>query len=127
MKPKELVATLRMEYRTKLLNPKWAEAMASQGSGGAFEISQRMTALVGWGATADFTDNWVWDGSYETYVEDEEMAARLRKANPQAFSNVVRRMLEGAGRGFWDASEEKLEKLRELYGELDQELEGIKA
>lgn len=127
VKPKELDATLRMEYRTKLLNPKWAQAMAAQGSGGAFEISQRMTALVGWGATADFTDGWVWDGSYETYVEDEEMAERLRKANPQAFSNVVRRMLEGAGRGFWDASEEKLERLRELYGELDQELEGIKA
>jgi len=26
-----------MEYRTKLINPKWAEA--NQGSGGAFEIS----------------------------------------------------------------------------------------
>lgn len=114
-----------MEYRTKLLNPKWADAMAAQGSGGAFEISQRMTALVGWGATAEFTDNWVWAGSYETYVEDEAMAAKLRKANPQAFANVVRRMLEGAGRGMWDAGEDKLEKLRELYGELDQELEGI--
>jgi hypothetical protein len=37
---------LRLEYRSKLLNPRWAEAMASQGSGGAFEISQRMTALL---------------------------------------------------------------------------------
>jgi len=32
--------------RTKLLNPRWAEAMAAQGSGGAYEISQRMTAMV---------------------------------------------------------------------------------
>ena len=32
----------------------------------------------------------VWDGAYETYVEDEEMANKLRKNNPQAFSNVVR-------------------------------------
>ncbi len=42
---------LRLEYRSKLLNPRWAEAMASQGSGGAFEISTRMTALLvgsGW-------------------------------------------------------------------------------
>jgi len=29
-----------MEYRTKLVKPKWAEAMANQGSGGAFEISK---------------------------------------------------------------------------------------
>lgn len=42
----DLESTLRMEYRSKLLNPKWAEAMSAQGSGGAYEISQRMTALV---------------------------------------------------------------------------------
>jgi magnesium chelatase subunit H len=39
--PRNLEDLLRLEYRTKLLNPKWAEAMANQGSGGAYEISQR--------------------------------------------------------------------------------------
>lgn len=34
--------------------------MAAQGSGGAFEISQRMTAMVGWGATTDFREDWTW-------------------------------------------------------------------
>ena len=29
-KPKELEDVLRLEYRTKLLNPKWAKAMADQ-------------------------------------------------------------------------------------------------
>jgi len=29
--------------------------MANQGSGGAFEISQRMTALIGWGGTVLLT------------------------------------------------------------------------
>lgn len=28
--PRELEATLRIEYRSKLLNPKWAEAMSNQ-------------------------------------------------------------------------------------------------
>jgi len=37
---------LRMEYRSKLLNPKWRDAMLEQGSGGAYEVSQRMTAMV---------------------------------------------------------------------------------
>ncbi|MCJ8283578.1 MAG: cobaltochelatase subunit CobN [Rivularia sp. ALOHA_DT_140] len=44
--PRDLDDLLRIEYRTKLLNPKWAEAMVNQGSGGAFEVSQRMTALT---------------------------------------------------------------------------------
>lgn len=58
---RDLDQTLRLEYRAKLLNPKWAQKMAAQGSGGAFEISQRMTALVGWGGTADFKEDWVYD------------------------------------------------------------------
>jgi hypothetical protein len=42
---------------------------ALQGSGGAYEISQRMTALVGWGATSGFADDWVYDGAHEVYVQ----------------------------------------------------------
>ncbi|MEM7579020.1 MAG: magnesium chelatase subunit H [Cyanobacteria bacterium P01_A01_bin.80] len=123
--PRDLDDLLRMEYRTKLLNPKWAEAMVNQGSGGAFEVSQRMTALIGWGGTADFTDGWVYDQAADTYALDAEMAEKLRKANPEAFKNIVSRMLEAHGRGFWDASDEKLQKLRELYELADEELEGV--
>ena len=121
--PRELDDVLRMEYRTKLLNPRWAEAMVAQGSGGAYEVSQRMTALVGWGATSGFKDAFVYDGSYALYVEDEQMADRLRSLNPSAWRNVVRRMLEAANRGMWDATPERLEKLRELYARADDELE----
>ncbi|MBW4667420.1 MAG: magnesium chelatase subunit H [Cyanomargarita calcarea GSE-NOS-MK-12-04C] len=123
--PRNLDDLLRMEYRTKLLNPKWAEAMASQGSGGAYEISQRMTALIGWGATADFTDDWVYDQAADTYVLDAEMAQKLRKANPEAFRNILSRMLEASGRGFWQADTEKLQKLRDLYDITDRELENV--
>ncbi|PLZ93284.1 magnesium chelatase subunit H [Fischerella thermalis] len=123
--PRKLDDLLRMEYRTKLLNPKWAEAMVNQGSGGAFEVSQRMTALIGWGGTTDFTDDWVYDQAADTYALDAEMAEKLRKANPEAFRNIVGRMLEAHGRGFWQASEDKLQKLRELYELTDEELEGV--
>ena len=59
------------------------QAMADQGSGGAFEISQRMTAMLGWGATASFKEDWTWNQAAETYALDPEMAAKLRKSNPQ--------------------------------------------
>ncbi|NEO31863.1 MAG: magnesium chelatase subunit H [Symploca sp. SIO3C6] len=124
--PRNLEDLLRLEYRTKLLNPKWAEAMANQGSGGAYEISQRMTALIGWGGTADFTDTWVYDQAADTYAFDPEMAQKLRESNPEAFRNLVGRMIEAHGRGFWQASEEKLQKLRELYDLTDEEIEGVK-
>jgi magnesium chelatase subunit H len=123
--PRKLDQVLRMEYRTKLLNPKWANAMANQGSGGAYEISQRMTALIGWGGVADFTDNWAYDQAVDTYALDKDMADKLREANPEAFRNIIGRMLEANGRGFWDADQEKLEKLRSLYEMTEDELEGV--
>ncbi|WP_413201056.1 magnesium chelatase subunit H [Nostoc piscinale] len=123
--PRNLEDLLRMEYRTKLLNPKWAQAMANQGSGGAYEISQRMTALIGWGGTADFKDDWVYDQAADTYALDPEMAEKLRQANPEAFRNIISRMLEASGRGFWEADQDKLDKLRQLYELTDEELEGV--
>lgn len=55
------------------------QAMADQGSGGAFEISQRMTAMIGWGATTGFTEKWVFDQAADTYALDQQMADKLRK------------------------------------------------
>ncbi|MEM9977065.1 MAG: cobaltochelatase subunit CobN, partial [Cyanobacteria bacterium P01_D01_bin.2] len=123
--PRQLEDVLRMEYRTKLLNPKWAEAMADQGSGGAYEISQRMTALIGWGGTAGFQDSWVYTQAAQTYALDQAMADRLRSANPEAFRNIVGRMIEASGRGLWQPEEETLEKLQSLYELADQTLEGV--
>ena len=123
--PRSLEDLLRMEYRTKLLNPKWATAMAEQGSGGVYEISQRMTALIGWAGTADFQENWVYDQAAATYALDSDMAERLRQANPEAFRNIVGRMLEAEGRGFWQADPEQLNHLRNLYAQTDETLEGV--
>ncbi len=123
--PRDLEELLRLEYRTKLLNPRWAQAMAAMGSGGAYEISQRMTALIGWGGTSGFRDPWVYDQAADTYAFDPAMAQRLRQANPEAFRNVVGRMLEAHSRGLWDAPAEKIDRLRNLHDLTDAELEGV--
>ncbi len=123
--PRPLEDLLRMEYRTKLLNPKWAEAMADQGSGGAYEISQRLTAMVGWAGTTNFQDDWVYDQAADTYAFDRDMAARLRQANPEAWRNIVGRMLEAHGRGYWTPEEETIDKLQALYDQADEALEGV--
>lgn len=124
-RPKELEDVLRLEYRTKLLNPKWAKTMVAMGSGGAYEVSTRMTAAIGWGGTAKFAEDFVFDQADEVYVQDEEMAAKLRRSNPSAFRNVVGRLIEASGRGLWDADPERLERLREIYQDVEDELEGV--
>jgi magnesium chelatase subunit H len=120
---KDLEEVLRLEYRSKLLNPKWRDAMLQQGSGGAYEISQRMTAAIGWAATADAVDNFVFDQASDRYTVDEGIAEQLQKSNPEAFKNIVRRLLEAAGRGMWDTDEENLARLRNLYSDADDRIE----
>jgi magnesium chelatase subunit H len=53
------------------------------------------------------------------------MAARLRSANPEAFRNIVQRMLEANGRGFWKADPSVLQRLQSLYEDVEDELEGV--
>lgn len=122
---KDVEAVLRLEYRSKLLNPKWRDAMVAQGSGGAYEVSQRMTAMIGWSATASI-DNFVFDQAAERYAFDKEVAVKLQRANPEAFKNIVRRLLEAEGRGFWETSRDKIDRLQELYAEADDRVEQVK-
>lgn len=119
---KDVEEVLRLEYRSKLLNPKWRDAMMKQGSGGAYEISQRMTAMVGWAATSE-VDNFVFDQAAERYALDDEIATQLQKSNPEAFKNVVRRLLEAAGRGMWSTDESTIEKLQAMYMDADDMIE----
>lgn len=122
---RSLESTLRMEVRTKLLNPKWFETMLKNEASGAAEISSRFTYLLGWSATAKAVDKWVFDESAKTYVLDEAMRNRLMQLNPAALKNITGRLLEAAGRGLWQADPEMLEKLRDLYADLEDRLEGV--
>ena len=122
--PKDLEDVLRLEYRSKLLNPRWAEAMLKQGSGGAYEVSSRFTAMVGWGAV-NGVDDFVWDGASEKYALDDAVSEQLRRSNPEAYRNVLSRLLEAAGRGMWNADEDVLRRLREKYADADDSVEGV--
>lgn len=46
-------------------------------------------------------------------------------ANPNSFRKLVATFLEANGRGYWDAPEEKLEKLRQLYMDVEDKIEGV--
>ena len=116
---------LKVEFRTKLLNPKWFEGMLAQGHSGAAEISNRFTYMLGWDAVTKGVDDWVYKEAAETYAFDPAMRDKLMKLNPKAFKNIVGRMLEASGRGMWSADPDMIEKLQEIYSDLEDRLEGI--
>ena len=120
-----LSETVRLDARTKLLNPKWYEGMLSHGYEGVRELSKRLVNTTGWSATAGAVDNWIYEDTNETFIKDEEMQKRLMNLNPHSFRKIVSTLLEVNGRGYWETSEENLDRLRELYQEVEDRIEGI--
>ena len=120
-----LSETVRLDARTKLLNPKWYEGMLNHGYEGVRELSKRLVNTMGWSATADAVDNWVYEDVNTTFIEDDDMCKRLMNLNPNSFRKVVSTLLEVNGRGYWETSEANLDRLRQLYQEVEDRIEGI--
>jgi magnesium chelatase subunit H len=120
-----LSETVRLDARTKLLNPKWYEGMLSHGYEGVRELSKRLVNTMGWSATAGAVDNWVYEETDTTFFKDPEMCQRLMNLNPNSFRKMVTTLLEANGRGYWETSEENLDRLRQLYQEVEDRIEGV--
>eukprot|EP00871_Galdieria_phlegrea_P003759 jgi/Galph1/4384/GphlegSOOS_G3038.1 len=122
---RSLSEMVRLDARTKLLNPKWYEGMLSCGYEGARELSKRLRNTMGWSATASAVDNWVYEEANDTFIKDEKMRERLMNMNPNSFRQMLSTLLEANGRSYWNTSEENLERLRDLYQQVEDRIEGV--
>jgi magnesium chelatase subunit H len=120
-----LAETVRLDARTKLLNPKFYEGMLSTGYEGVREIQKRLRNTMGWSATAGDVDNFVFEDANDVFINDAEMQKRLLDTNPNAFRDMVTTFLEANGRGYWETSDENIERLQELYAEVEDRIEGV--
>ena len=120
-----LAETVRLDARTKLLNPKFYEGLLNSGYEGTREITKRLKNTMGWSATSGEVDNFIYEDANETFIKDPAMRQRLLDTNPNAFRDMVTTFLEANGRGYWDTSEDNLELLQELYQEVEDRIEGV--
>merc|ERR1712070_470281 len=111
--------------RTKLLNPKFYEGMLASGYEGTREITKRLRNTMGWSATAGEVDNFIYEDANDVFIADDDMRKRLLETNPNAFRDMITTFLEANGRGYWDTSEENIERLQELYQEVEDRIEGV--
>jgi len=124
---RSLSETIRLDSRTKLLNPKWYEGMLDSGYEGVREVSKRLNFTLGWSATSGSVDNFVYEEANDTFINDPEMRKRLMDLNPNSFRQIVGTLLEVNGRGYWDTSDENIEQLKELYQDVEDRIEGVKS
>ena len=114
-----------LETRTRMLNPKWFEAMLKHGYEGVRTIESHVTNTMGWSATTGKVAPWVYQQLTQTYVLDKEMRDRLAELNPMASVRVANRLLEAHERQYWSPDEATLEELRKAGDELEDRLEGV--
>jgi cobaltochelatase CobN len=120
--PKE--ETLRV-FRTRVVNPKWLDAIRRHGYKGGLEMASTVDYLFGYDATSDVVDGWMYAEVAQQYVLAEEQRDFLRQSNPWALRDIASRLLEAADRGMWEQPDEALlDNLRAAYLEADADLEG---
>ncbi len=109
--------------RSKLLSRQWIEDMKKHGYRGASEFQRKILHLYGWAATTRLVSDEVFNEIAETYVLDEEMRRWFEEHNVWALEEITRRLIEAAERGIWKPPRELLEKLMEVYSEIEGILE----
>lgn len=123
------VRTLKDEINriadAKFLNPEWQEGVRRGGYKAAGTMADGLLGLYGWQAGTGEVDKRVFDGIARDYVLDPDMRNALKKSNIYALDLVVRRLLEAAGRGLWDADDKTFDDLKDVYLELEGDMEEL--
>ena len=115
-------------FRSRVVNPRWIQAMRRHGYKGAFELAATVDYLFGWDATTGVVADWMYEQLAASYVLDPETRQFLETSNPWALRGITERLLEAADRGLWEApAEPTLEALRTIYLQVEGQLEEAQA
>lgn len=125
------IRTLRdqiaLESRSRTLNPKFYEGLLKHGAEGVRQIEAHVTNTMGWSATTEAVEPWVYQRLSETFVLDEAMRKRMAALNPQASARMANRLIEASERSYWTPDPATLAALQGAADELEDRLEGIAA
>lgn len=110
--------------RTRVLNPKWIDGLLGVKYHGAQNINDRFSNILGLAATTGEVDSGVFSDLLSCYVADRAMRDRVRSNNNWAYMSMLERLFEANKRGYWDATDDELEMLREAFEESEDIAEG---
>jgi len=123
------VRTLRealwYETKTRLLNPKWRDALLEHGYNGVAQVATRLDNTFGWAATTSAVGDELFTEIARDYLLNEELREAMARENPLAVQRMAKRLLEASRRGLWDAPEDIIDRLEDVANLLDDRIEGV--
>jgi len=112
--------------RSRLLNPRWIEAMQQHGYKGGFEMAASLDYLFAYDASSGRVPDWSYGAISSTWLNDAQVLEFLRRHNPWALRDMAERLLEARQRGLWrDPPDGEIERLRALVLESEALIEGV--
>jgi cobaltochelatase CobN len=111
--------------RSRVLNPRWIQAMRQHGYKGGFEMAASLDYLFAYDASTDRVPDWGYGAICDQWLGDPEVLAFLEQSNPWALRDMAERLLEAHNRNLWEgAQKNQLERLRQLVLESEARIEG---
>lgn len=109
--------------RARLLNPIWIEGLKRHGYKGAQDVAYNLDNVFGWDATADIVEDWNYEALAQHFLGEPKNREWLQEANPWALREIAEKLLEAHQRGMWNAEEETLQMVQNVYLESEGLLE----
>ena len=122
-KIRTLKEELNRVVRSRVLNPKWIEAMQTHGYKGAFEMTATVDYLFAYDATTDLVADYQYEQVTDRLLLEPENQAFMRDNNPHALEEMGERLLEAIQRGMWQNADQYEGKIQSLLLDLDQQQE----
>jgi cobaltochelatase CobN len=111
--------------RTRVLNPRWIEAMQQHGYKGGFEMAASLDYLFAYDASTGRVPDWSYGAICSQWLADPAVLAFLRRSNPWALRDMAERLLEANQRGLWEGADpQQLGMVRQLLLEAEALVEG---
>jgi cobaltochelatase CobN len=111
-------------FRSRVVNPKWLDAIQRHGYKGALEVAATVDYLFNYDATAQVVDDWQYAQVAQSSLLDPAMQEFFARSNPWAMRDIAERLMEAIQRGMWSApTEEMSAAIRQAYLQADGNIE----
>ena len=112
-------------FRSRVVNPRWIEAMQRHGYKGAFELAATVDYLFGYDATTGVVTDWMYEQLSASYVLDPQTRKFLETSNPWALRVDHRAAARGGRPGAVGRASRRTRwtQLRDAYLEVEGQLE----
>ncbi len=111
-----LAETLRLDALKKILSPEYYERVLATPEG-VRDISNCLRNVFGWAVTAGEVDTFVFEISFNVFIEDKTMLDRLRKNDKESYQTLVTTFLKANEHGYWVTNSQNPTNLRRLLVE----------